>query len=168
MTLADFFNLLSNNPTFILFYFLALPLTAYLSSIFGKGEGHLTPWKQLYCFIVFAAAIPGIFAVILNIYLFLFERQPIMETNIYTQILPILIMVLTLWLVRRNVPFELIPGFDRLSGLLMIVLAVLAVMWLLDRMHIIAFTYMPFHYVLILLVAAFVGVRYGAKKLLAK
>ena len=168
MTLQQLFDLLSNNPSFILFYFIALPLTAFLAGVFGKGEGHMTPWKQLYCFLIFAAAIPGIFAVILDIYLFLFERRPIMETNIYTQILPIIIMVVTFWLVRRNVPFELIPGFDRISGLLMIVLAVLALMWFLDRLHIIAFTYMPFHYVILFLIAAFVAVRYGVKKTFAK
>jgi len=167
MTLQELFDLLSNNPSVILFYFLALPLTAFLASIFGKGEGHLTPWKQLYCFLTFAAAIPGIFAFILNVYLFLFEKQPIMDTNIYTQILPILIMILTFWLIRRNVPFELIPGFDKVSGLLMIVLAVLAVMWFLDRLNIVAFTYMPFHYVLLFLVGAFVALRFGVKKLFA-
>ncbi len=167
MTLQEFFDLTSSSPAFILFYFVALPLTAFLASLFGKGEGHLTPWKQLYCFLVFAAAIPGIFAVILNVYLFLFEQQPILQSNIYTQILPIFVMALTLWLIRRNVAFELIPGFDRLSGLMSIVLAVLAVMWLLDRMHIIAFTYMPFHYVLILLITAFVVIRFGAKKVFA-
>ena len=167
MTLQEFFDLLSANPSLILFYFLALPLTAFLASVFGKGEGHLTPWKQLYCFLVFAAAIPGIFAIILNVYQFLFERQPIMQTNIYTQILPILVMFLTFWLIRRNVPFELIAGFDRLTGLLSVVIAVLGAMWLLDRLHIIAFTYMPFHYVIILLALIFVGIRYGAKKVLA-
>ena len=164
MTLQQLFDLLSANPSIILFYFFAIPMTAFLAGIFGKGEGHLTPWKQLYCVLVFAAAIPGIFALILNIYLFLFERQPILETNIYTQIFPLLVMFLTFWLIKRNVPFELIPGFDRISGLLMIVLAVLAVMWLLDRLHIIAFTYMPFHYVLLLLAGAFVAVRFGIKK----
>ena len=167
MTLQQFFDLLSANPSIILFYFLAMPLTAFLASVFGKGEGHLTPWKQLYCFLVFAAAIPGIFAIILNVYLFLFERQPIMQSNIYTQILPILIMFLTFWLIRRNVPFELIPGFDRLTGLLSVVIAVLGAMWLLDRLHIIAFTYMPFHYVLILLGAIFIAVRVGVKKVFA-
>ncbi len=164
MTLQDFFDLLSANPAFILFYFIALPLTAFLASVFGKGEGHLTPWKQLYCVLSFAAAIPGIFAIMLNVYLFLFEKQPIMESNIYTQILPIFIMVLTFWLINRNVPFELIPGFNKISGLLMIVISVLALMWFLDRLRIIAFTYMPFHYVLIFLVAAFVAIRFGIKK----
>ena len=167
MTLQEFFDLLSQNPTIIMFYFLALPLTAFLASVFGKGEGHLTPWKQLYCFLIFAAAIPGIFALMLNVYLFLFENQPVMETNIYTQILPILVMVFTFWLIRRNVPFELIPGFDKVSGLVMIIMAVLAVMWFLDRLHIVAFTYMPFHYVLIFLVAAFVALRFGVKKVFA-
>jgi len=167
MTLQEFFDLLSAHPEVIIFFFASLPMTAFLASVFGKGEGHLTPWKQLYCVLTFAATIPGVFALILNVYLFLFEQQPIMETNIYTQILPILIMILTLWLIRRNVPFELIPGFDRLSGLMAILLAVLGAMWFLDRLHIIAFTYMPFHYVLIFLVVIFVGIRLGVKKLFA-
>jgi len=114
MTLQEFFDLLSAHPEVIIFFFASLPLTAFLASVFGKGEGHLTPWKQLYCVLTFAAAIPGVFALILNIYLFLFEQQPIMETNIYTQILPILIMILTFWLIRRNIhAFSLCIDFPR-------------------------------------------------------
>jgi hypothetical protein len=165
VTLQALFYLLSAHPEILGFFFLAIPLTAFLASIFGKGEGHLTPWKQLYCVLVYMAAIPGIFAITLNVYFFLFERRPIMESNIYTQIIPILIMVLTLWLIRRNVPFELIPGFDRLGGLAMIISAVLATMWLLDKTHIIAITVIPFYYVLIFMVFAFIGIRFGMKRL---
>lgn len=167
MTLQELFDTLSAQPVVIGFYFIALPLTALLAGIFGKAEGHITPWKELYCTLVYLSAIPGIFAIILNVYLFLFEKQPIMQTNVYTQILPILVMVLTLWLIRRNISFDLIPGFDRLSGLLMIVFAVLALMWVLDRMHIIAITFMPFHYVILLLIGAFVVIRFGVKKMIA-
>jgi len=166
VTLQEFFDLLSAHPELLAFYFLAIPLTAYLASIFGKGEGHLTPWKQLYCVLVYMATIPGIFAISLNVYFFLFERRPIMETNLYTQVVPILIMILTLWLVRRNVPFELIPGFDRLGGLAMIISVVLGTMWLLDRTHIIAITVMPFYYVIIFMIVAFIVIRYGMKKML--
>ncbi len=164
MTLQEFFDMLSQNPAIILFYFGAIPLTAFLASVFGKGEGHLTPWKELYSFLSFAVAIPGLFAVILNVYLFLFEKQPILETNIYTQILPILVMFITFWLIQRNVPIALIPGYDKLSGLLMVVFPIMAIMWMLDRFRIIAFTYMPFHYVLIGLAVAFILVRYGLKR----
>lgn len=159
--------MLSQNPAIILFYFGAIPLTAFLAGVFGKGEGHLTPWKQLYCFLSYAIAIPAIFAITLNVYLFLFEKQPIMQTNIYTQILPIIIFIVTMLLIRRNVPIELIPGYDKLSGLMMIIFPILAVMWFLDRLRIIAFTYMPFHYVIIGLVVAFILVRFGAKKMLS-
>ena len=166
MTLQEFFDICSAHPEIVGFYFVALPLTAFLASVFGKGEGHLTPWKYLYTFIIYLAMIPGIFAIILNVYLFLFERQPIMQTNIYTQILPIFIMIFTLWLVRRNVPFEYIPGFDKISGLAFMTFAILGVMWLLDRMHIFAITFMPFHYVIILLIALFVFARIGLKRMM--
>ncbi len=166
MTLQEFFDVCSNHPEFIGFYFVALPLTAFLASVFGKGEGHLSPWKYLYTFLVYCATIPGIFAVVLNVYLFLFERQSIMDSNIYTQILPIVIMFFTLWLIKRNVPFEYIPGFNKISGLVMVTFAIIAVMWLLDRTHIFAVTFLPFHYVLLLLVGLFVFARLGLKKLM--
>ena len=166
MTLQEFFSLLSAHPEILGFFFMAVPLTAFLAGMFGKGEGHLTPWKQLYCVLVYMATIPGIFAISLNVYFFLFERRPIMDSNIYTQIIPIFIMVLTLWLIRRNVPFELIPGFDRLGGLAMIISILLASMWLLDRTHIIAITVMPFYYVIIFMIIAFIGIRFGMKRLL--
>jgi len=74
MTLQEFFDACTNNPEIIGFYFVALPLTAFLASVFGKGEGHLSPWKYLYTVLVYAATVPGIFAIVLNVYLFLFER----------------------------------------------------------------------------------------------
>ena len=166
MTLQEFFDVCSNHPEFIGFFFIALPLTAFLAGIFGKGEGHLSPWKYLYSFLVYCATIPGIFAIIFNIYLFLFERQSIMQSNIYTQILPILIMIFTLWLIKRNVPFEYVPGFNKLSGLIMVVFTILTFMWLLDRTHILAVTFLPFHYVILLLIFLFIVARLGLKKLM--
>ena len=73
MTLQELFDVLGANPEIILFFFAALPLTAFLASVFGRGEGHLSPWKYLYCILTYLSAIPGIFAILLNIYLFLFE-----------------------------------------------------------------------------------------------
>ena len=94
MTLQEFFDACTSNPEIIGFYFVALPLTAFLASVFGKGEGHLSPWKYLYTILVYGATIPGIFAIVLNVYLFLFERQPIMQSNLYTQVVPVMVMVL--------------------------------------------------------------------------
>jgi len=163
MTLQQFFQLLGDNPEVILFFFIALPLTAALALVFGRGQGENTPWKELYGLLVYLACLPGIFAITLNAYLFLFERQSIMQTNIYTQILPILSMVLTLWIIRRNICFEDIPGFDRLGGLVAMILVLFVLMWILEKTHIFVISIMPFSYFIILLVVILVMVRFGWK-----
>jgi hypothetical protein len=167
MTLGDFFEILSQNPSIVIFYFLAVPLSAMLGWIFGKGDGHLSPWKYFYCAIIYLACVPGIFAITLSIYQFLFERLPISEMNIFTQVLPILSMILTIWLVKKNVSLDQIPGFGKLGALMVIILILLAVMWALDRTRIIAFTGFPFLYVILLMVVLFVIIRFAIKRIAA-
>jgi FlaA1/EpsC-like NDP-sugar epimerase len=140
-------------------------LTALLASIFGRNEGAKSPWKQLYTVLVYLTCIPGIFAVTLNVYLFLFERQSVFDTNIFTQILPIFSMIITLWLVRKNVSFDDIPGFDKIGGLIMIIAALIIFMWFLEKTHILAITVVPFSYFLILFIVLLVIIRFGWKKL---
>jgi hypothetical protein len=84
MTLGDFLKALSDNPSIVCILFVAIPLTALLASIFGKNEGGKSPWEELYTILVYITCIPGIFAFTLNVYLCLFERQPIMDTDIFT------------------------------------------------------------------------------------
>ena len=165
MTLGQFFNALSDNPSVVCFLFVAVPLTAFLASIFGKNEGSASPWKELYTLLVYLTCIPGIFAITLNVYLFLFERQSVMDTNIYTQILPILSMVLTLWLVRKNVKFEEIPGFDKIGGMITIIAALIIVMWILEKTHIYAITFVPFSYFILFFVVLLIAIRFGWKKM---
>ena len=168
MTLGEFFEMIGRNPNLVLFYFIALPLTAFLAGVLGKEEGHLSPWKYLYSTIIFLVCVPGIFAITLNIYMFLFERRSIMDANLYTQVLPVFFMLFTLWIISRNVKFEEIPGFNKISGLVMIIAAVLLVMWIMEKTHIIAITFMPFYYVFIIFGVLFLAIRFCMKKMLAK
>lgn len=168
MTLKDFFDLMSDNPAILLFYFIALPLTAFLACVLGRNEGHISPWKYLYSFLIYGACIPGIFAISLNIYLFLFERQSVMDANIYTQILPIIVMGFTLWFISKNVDLDQIPGFDKVGGLIMMIAAVLAVMWILDRTRIIAITFLPFWVVIVIVIVLLVVFRFGFKSFFSK
>lgn len=163
MTLQEFLDACAQNPTIILLYFLCLPMTALLASILGKGEAHISPWKYLYSVLMFLACIPGIFAITLNIYLFLFERRSVFQADIFSQILPIIVMIVTLFLIRRNTCFEDIPGFNRLSGLLLIIGALLSAMWFLDKTHIVVFSFMPFYVVLIIIVVLLIVIRYGTR-----
>ncbi|MFT4533011.1 MAG: hypothetical protein ACJA1A_001007 [Saprospiraceae bacterium] len=165
MTLGDFFQALSENPAIVCFLFVSMPLTAFLASIFGKNEGAVSPWKELYSSLVYLTCIPGIFAITLNVYLFLFERQPINDINLFTQVLPIISMVLTLWLIRKNVRLDQVPGFEKLGGLIMILFALIVFMWILEKTHIFAITFIPFSYFVILFVVLLVGIRFGLRRI---
>ena len=160
MTLGQFFTVISNQPYLVLFYFFAMPFTAFLAGILGKGEGAYSPWKYLYTVLVYLVWIPGIFSITLNVYMFLFERQPIMEMNLFTQVLPVICMLLTLWLIKNNVSFGSIPGFDKLTNLVFIITVLISMMWILEKTHIIVFTYMPFYQFLLMFILFLVLVRW--------
>ena len=138
MTLKEFFDLLADNPILILAYFGLIPFTAFIAGMLGKGEGHINPWKYLYSSLIYLVCVPGIFAFTLSVYLFLFERRSIFDTDVYTQILPILSMVATLLIIGKNVSLERIPGFDKLSGLVIMVTTVMTLMWVLDKTRILS------------------------------
>lgn len=167
MTLQQLFQYIGQNPNFLLFYFLAIPLSALLFGIIGKGEGQLSPWKYAYAFLIYCVSIPGIFAVALNVYFFLFQRGDIMKTDVYMQILPILIMFFTIWLIRRNVSLKAIPGFETLSGLWLMMFASMFLMFLLDKTHIYVFSYLPFQYLLLVFVVLFGLIYFGWRKFTA-
>ena len=167
MTLREFFDYLGEHPFVIAGFFLLIPLIALLAGWMSRGEGHQSPWKYLYAFLVYAVCIPGIFSVTLSMYLFLFERGgSILNTNIMTQVIPVVSMVLTLSIIRRAVVFENIPGFGKLSSLMMTIGAVFALMYLLDRTHIIAFVRVPVQYLVLIVVGLLLVFRFGFRELI--
>ncbi len=165
MTLQELFDLIAATPAYVIFYFAIIPFAALLAGLLSKGEGHTTPWNILYSVLIYAVCVPGIFAVTLSVYFFLFERKSIMQTDLYTQVLPIVSMVATLLIIRKNVDFDYIPGFDKISGLITMIAATLGIMWFIDRTHIYAITYLRFEVVLLIFFALLLLVRFGWSKI---
>jgi MFS superfamily sulfate permease-like transporter len=76
-------------------------------------------------------------------------------------------MVVTILLIRRQVSLDLVPGFDKISGLIMIIATLMCLMWFIDKTHIYSITYMPFYVVILILLAGFFVIRLGLKRLTA-
>ena len=166
MTLQEFFAYLAANPWAVLFYFTVIPLIALLAGWFDGDRGHHAPWNYTYAMLIYLVSVPGIFAVTLDVYLFLFEKRSIMETDILTQVLPVASMIVTLMIIRRNVDLDYVPGFDRLSGLMMLIAATLILMWIIDRTHIVVFSYLRIEYVLVIFFALLLVIRFGFGRML--
>jgi hypothetical protein len=166
MTLQQLLQQLADHPAYLVFYFAIIPIMAFLAGILGRGEGHLPPWRYLYSILIYFICVPGIFSITLSAYQFLFERRSIMDADVFAQVLPVISMVITLLIIRKNVNLDYIPGFDKLGGLVMMITAVLALMWLVDRTRLIVFSYIRIEYVLLILVGLLVLVRYGWRRAL--
>lgn len=166
MTLRELFDYLNANPMAVVAYFFLILITALLAGFMGKGEGHLSPWKYLYSAIVYLVCVPGIFAAALAVYLFLFEQGgSIFNVNLLTQVLPIAAMLVTLGVVHRNVAFGYIPGFGRLTDLIMTIFTVFLLMYFLNRLHLVAWVYVPVQWLLLIVVGLLLIVRFGLKRL---
>lgn len=153
MTLKDCFDLVATQPEYLLAFFSAIPLTALFFNLLNRNKAHLAPWRYVYSTLIYLVSLPGIFSIAFTIYLFLFERRSILQSDVYVQIVPVVSIIVTLWIVRAKTRLAYIPGVGRLFGLIAMILASFAIMWMIDRTRIIAFTYIPFHYLL----AAFLG-----------
>lgn len=166
MTLRELFDYLSANPLTVVAYFSLLLITAILAGIMGKGEGHLSPWKYLYSAIIYLVCVPGIFAASLAVYLFLFEHGgSIYNVNLLTQALPVAAMLITLNVVRQNVAFGYIPGFGKLTDLMMTIFTVFLLMYLLNRLHLVAWVFVPVQWLILIVAGLLLVVRFGLKRL---
>lgn len=170
MTLQELFNYLGDNPLVMIAYFVGVPLTALLANVMSKDEGHEPPWSYFYSVLVFMVSVPGIFVTALAIYLFLFERgTSIFNLNMVTQVLPFASMLATLSIVRRNVPFEYIPGFGKLSSLVMLIVLTFGVMFFLNKLNIVmvAWINLPLPYLIGAFVGIFLLMRFALKSLIS-
>ena len=165
MTLQQLFDYALANPANVLFYFALIPFAALLAGWMEREEGHLPPWNYMYSTLIYLVAVPAILSVAYTIYRWLFERNSIMDANLLLQILPVASMLLTFFIVKRNVRIDALPGFDRLGGLVLIISAAMAIMFVLDRIILVAFIRLPVHYLLIMFLVLLVVVRFGWKRL---
>ena len=164
MTLADLFTYANHHPAHVVFYFALIPFAALLAGWMEREEGHLPPWNYLYSVLVYLVAVPAILSAAYSVYRWFFDRESIMNTNLLLQVLPVVSMLLTFLIIKQHVRIATLPGFGRLSGMVMMIVSAMAIMWFLDRFHIIGFTYIPFHYLLLVFLALLFAIRYGFRR----
>jgi hypothetical protein len=122
MTTREFIQAADSHPLILISTLAALPLLAWLCGrIHAKDRGSAAPWKYFYSLLVYAACIPGLFAAVLIAYTLFFTKENLLDASLLAYFLPIASMIATLVAIRQNVSFDDVPGFDRLSGLMLMI-----------------------------------------------
>ena len=122
MTTREFIAMAGQHWMVLVAMFLAPPVAAWLCGVaHGRGFGGNTPWKYCYSVLVYLTSVPGTFAAVITGYTLFFTRENLMDVNPLVYFLPLASMVVTLVLIHKNVGFDLVPGFDRLEGLMVMI-----------------------------------------------
>lgn len=169
MTVEEFLMLLSRKKDFILAISLAVPLLCILLRLMhGKYMARFSPWKYIYSILVYIVCIPGMFSLSLVAYTLLFLHDNLLALDIYVYYLPIALMVVTLAIIRKSIHFEDLPGFDKLSGLMIIIGITIFVTLILDRLRVFVIFGGSIFSLFIIGIIIFVLLRYAMRLLFGK
>jgi hypothetical protein len=122
MTTRELIRLADQHPIALAATFVVPPIAAWvLGHIHAKAQGGFAPWKYFYSVLVYVACVPGMFACVLTAYTLFISHENLLDVNPLVYFLPIVSMITTLMFIRKNVSFDEVPGFERLSGLMVMV-----------------------------------------------
>jgi hypothetical protein len=125
MTLQELLAALDANPVPVLVYFVVMPGLAWLTGRFhSRGPVYDSPLRWLYSIVLYGACLPGLVAAVAFADTLVHGR--LMQAGIFSQILPLISMFITLGLIRHQADPEHIPGFRRMTGF-MLLLALTAI-----------------------------------------
>jgi hypothetical protein len=161
MNIKQIMDATGGNSTIVAIIFITVPLlTLILNKVASPNNGE-KQWKYIYSGFMYITAVPGIFAGIITLYSLLFLRYNLLSLNVITYYLPIISMVITLAIIRKALTFKEIPGFKRLSGIMVVIGFTFISVIIIERTRI--FVISSIQGFVILCLAIFFIFRYGMK-----
>ena len=119
MTIQELLQQAGRYPWVITGFFVSVPLVTWMMGrLHGRERGGAPPWTYIYATLVYLSCVPGLFAAVVTAYALFFTAANLLEVNVLVYLLPVISMTVTLALVGKNVDFDAVPGFYRLSGLM--------------------------------------------------
>ncbi|MBI3098997.1 MAG: hypothetical protein HYY93_12260 [Planctomycetes bacterium] len=162
MTIRDLIQSAEPYSLWIAIGFALPPVVAFLAGLLhGAGNGGRPPWKYLYSLLVYLVCFPGICSAVLTGYGLFFTRENLLDVNIAIYIAPVISMVVTLILIRKNVPFDEVPGFDRLSGLMAMIAMTFVFVLAISKTHLGIFFFGSTAMLIALVVGLFAVLKWG-------
>ncbi len=134
MTIQNVIDWFGTHQNMILIYFggLIVLTLLVLAVLNAKNSKNL---RYVMSLLVYGVSIPGILALILVLYGFFIQNSNMLNVNVIAYFVPVASMCLVLFLLNRKVHMKDIPGFGKLSSLMVLIGVSFAIVFVLQRMH---------------------------------
>tara|TARA_B100000745_G_scaffold208963_1_gene138180 strand:+ start:774 stop:1289 length:516 start_codon:yes stop_codon:yes gene_type:complete len=165
MSVHAFLLWLEQYPFWILVYFGFLVATG-----FALGVGYRNPasnrWRHIVASVVaHAVSLPGILSATALFYTMIVLRNNALQLNVVLYFVPGLSMVLTLWAISRYCALSALPGFERLSGFMLMMALISLCLLFLYRFHLVIGFFSSIESLLIAAVILYGLFQLAAKKI---
>ncbi len=166
MTIAEFILWLEQYPNFIILYMVIVPAIAFISSMFLSQPDEKSPVKYLYSVLVYATCVPGILAIVISGYDLFFQKIDLKQANVLVYFVPIISMIVTLAIISRAIKMVQVPGFKKLSGLMLMIGVSSILVFILHKMIFVTFFAGSIYTLVGLFIILFIGIKLGWDKLM--
>lgn len=120
MTLQELINWFSANQYIVLGYFSVLFILT-LIIVAAVTHNNFKQLRYVMSFIVYGVTVPGILALFLTLYAILFLNTSLLNVSVVAYFVPIATMIVTLIVLNKKVKMQDIPGFGKLSALMIMI-----------------------------------------------
>ena len=134
MTVENIIDWLGGFPNLILIYFSTLFLISIMGLFLVTKRNFRSPINYFYGGLVYAVTLPGILSGVLILYSLFFLKLNLLQLNVFTYYLPVIFTMVTLIIINKTIALKTIPGFDRLSGLVSLIIGAMLITYLLQKM----------------------------------
>lgn len=168
MSVNQFLESLSQYQLHLGAVMVGIPLFCLLLNLTQTKASVRKPVHYVYSTAIFATAIPGLFAGIIVFYSLFFIKANLLNSNVVLYFLPIISMAATFLIVGRRVGFDILPGFQRLSGLMMLLGIICLLVFFLYRLRFIIGFFASIEQLLVIGVILYVIAKVGLARLKGK
>lgn len=119
MSVQQFFDALSHHTSIIVLYFFIIFVVAFgLSFTHRSSPSHFK--AVALSTVIHLVSIPGLMSLIVVFYNVFFTQTNLLEVNMAIYFLPIIAMIATFFAISQYTKLNALPGFNRLSGLMLL------------------------------------------------
>jgi hypothetical protein len=168
VTINDLIRTAGQYPWHVLALFSAPPLFALLTGWIHRtpARGASAPFRHVYSGLIYAVTVPGMLAAVLTGYGLFFLRADLRSVPVLLYFLPIVSMLITWSLIRSRVDLDHVPGFERLSALMVSVALCFALAFAINRLFFGVLFFGSLWGLLLVALAGFIALRVSFRKAL--
>ena len=168
MSANELLERLDDHTGWAICFFAMLPLLALFVSLLYKRAAKNAFIESVFSAIVYLSAIPGVFACILVFYMLFFTGTNLLNVDIVFSFLPVVSMGLVFGIIGKNANFDDLPGFGRLTGLMLLIAIVSCVTLAIYKLRIFVGFFASIEALVGIAVAVFVLFKVGLARLNGK